>query len=138
MRPTGRSQPGTGSEYAPHVVRRHSIVAVLALATLLVGCGSERWEVLTNSGGVLDCPSDTILYVMMDGAIHSAGAATAAEGLDRIGEDSGRPTGNPAVEVSAGDFVIFAFLDDSGNRVGRVMVRLHLGGWFVQWTERCG
>ena len=126
--------------YRPTIERmctRNLTVIVLLLAAI-AACSGEVREIATNSGGVLDCDSDTVLYVMMDAAIHTGGAASAEDALEEIGDVSGRPPGEPTAERSGEQSVVFTFRDSDGRRTGRAMVEKYSGGWFVQSTERCG
>ena len=126
--------------YRPTIERMHTrtLIVIALLVSVLSACSGEFREVVTNSGGVLDCNSDTVLYVAMDAAIHTGGAANAEDAIEQIGEVSGRPPGEPTVERVGEQSAVYTFRDNDGRRTGRAMVEKHSGGWFVQSTERCG
>lgn len=107
----------------------------VALVLVMAACGpGERSEVVTNSGGILDCPSDAIQYTYLSMDTSQPGGETPVGSLQQIGVDSGLPEGTPR-EESPGMLV---FEDSSGNRVGRVETNRFDTGWFVESTERCG
>jgi hypothetical protein len=113
-----------------------ALVALLALGS----CGDSIREVQTNGGGTLDCPSDTVLYAVVD-PTPEAGEPTPAEALAALtsASDPPVPSGRPEVASESDDEVVYLFTDSDGHRVGRVIVRRPLEtGWSVVATERCG
>ncbi len=119
------------------MVRRMLALSVLAL--LLGACGvGSRPEVQTNSGGVLDCPSSTILYAMVDSDISQPGAASPLDAAAAgIGSEF-MPEGIPSLESESANQAIALVVDFEGNRVGRVLLVRHESGWHLQSTEACG
>jgi hypothetical protein len=114
----------------------------VALAALLVlgSCGDSIREVPTNGGGILDCPSDTVLYAVVD-PTPEAGAPTPAEALAALTSASVPPvpSGIPEVASESDHEVAYLFTNSDGHRVGRVIVRRPFeAGWSVVATERCG
>jgi hypothetical protein len=115
------------------------VVTVVAASVLVGACGPAiRTEVRTNSGGVLDCPSDTVEYSHFDYGPDAQGSATAIGALRVLTPDLGLPLGAPLVETEEDDTTTFVFTDDDGNRLGRASAVQMDGGWVVEETERCG
>ncbi len=113
--------------------------SAVVVALLLSACGpSSRLEVETNSGGVLDCPSETILYAMVDGDLSKPGATTPLEAAAAWIGGEFLPDGIPSIESESGNRAIVVIVDFDGNRVGRVLMVHHETGWFVQSTAACG
>lgn len=112
---------------------------LLAVFVLVGACSSgTRAEVPTNSGGVLDCTSQTIDYAHFDYGPDAAGSATPADALTVLTSGTGLPPGAPRVETEDGDTTVFVYTDDAGDRLGRASVDRLQGGWVVMWTEHCG
>ena len=71
----------------------------VALVLVMAACGpGERSEVVTNSGGILDCPSDVIQYTYLSMDTSQPGGETPVGSLQQIGVDSGLPEGTPREE----------------------------------------
>lgn len=110
---------------------------LLVMLLALAACSGDLSEVDTNSGGTLDCPSDTVLYASID-PVPSASTPTPSEALGLVGDEF-LPPGTPDVESQNEQEAVFLFRDTDGNRVGRVIVAERGGtGWLPQATERCG
>ena len=131
--------------------RWEATVAGVALCIfLLAGCSAaddrveeateDRVEVTTLSGHTLDCPGEEWAYLAGGGPdIEEAiGPASAQEALEQL-SDLDRPPGEPIVEEASPTEAVYLFLDDAGNRLGVVGMRLYPGrGWFVVLMEKCG
>jgi hypothetical protein len=120
-----------------------TLVVVLVLCAVFAaascGSGDARREVQTPRGNVLDCIDDQIAYTAgVDPPIAEAvGWDEPEQALAAYG-DLDRPPGTPGVETTSDTEVVFVFTNPSGDRLGRVGVRLWPGGWFVGWAEKCG
>lgn len=113
--------------------------AVVLVVLLLSGCGaSARHEVRSNNGGVLDCPSSTILYAMVDGDLSRPGASSPLEAAAVWIGGEFLPEGIPSVDSQSGDRAAVVIVDRAGYRLGRVLLADHESGWYVQSTEACG
>jgi hypothetical protein len=120
--------------------RKVSWGAILAMLVAAGSCGGSIREVRTNSGGILDCRSETVAYVFLDSS-PEAGSAVPADALAVLAPDSVPPVppGTPEVESASDLKVIYLYTDSEGRRVGRVVVEKPFGaGWSVTRTERCG
>ena len=116
---------------------------------LLAGCSpaedrveaatEDRVEVTTLSGHTLDCPGEEWSWFEGGPDIEEAiGASSAQEALEQL-SDYARPPGEPTVEEASPTEAVFLFLDDAGNRLGLVGMRLYPDrGWFVVLMEKCG
>jgi len=112
--------------------------AMIALIALAGGCGgAERSEVRTNSGFILDCPSDTVLYFGITPTVEG-GAATPDDALARVTGDP-LPPGAPEVEFGTPGQVVYVFTDSEGHRLGRVIIGQPFDTrWSALQAERCG
>ena len=112
--------------------------AIVAVVTAAGACGgSDLSEVQTNSGGILDCPSDTVLYATWDPVL-GPGSSLPGEALSVLAADR-MPLGTPQMESESTREVVYVYTDADGHRLGRVMVgRPYDTGWFATRTERCG
>lgn len=111
---------------------------LLALGLLATGCGpSPRSEVQTNSGGILDCPTDTILYAMFDSDVTQPGEASPIAAAAEYIDSEWLKDGLPRLEGDAEGRAAVTIVDWEGNRVGRALVVEHDSGWHVQATESC-
>jgi hypothetical protein len=112
----------------------YGIAVMVAMAT--ASCSAGLSEVQTNSGGTLDCPSDSVRYAAID-PVPSAAAASPAEALAVLGDDL-VPPGISEVESETAHGVVYLDRDTDGNRLGRVIVEEREGtGWLPVGTERC-
>lgn len=116
---------------------RASIALAVALAATSCGAG-PRSEVVTNNGGVLDCPSDTIEYFHFDRSFEASGAPTSAAAIESLTPDLGLPPGTPTAEIEEPSATVFVYTDSEGSRLGRVFVSKPETGWFIERIERCG
>ena len=127
-----------------------TVAGVALCIFLLAGCSAaddrveaateDRVQVTTLSGHTLDCPGEEWAYLAEGGPqIEEAiGAASAQEALEQLRDDL-RPPGEPTVEEASPTEAVYLFLDDAGNRLGVVGMRLYPGrGWFVVLSEKCG
>lgn len=98
-----------------------------------------RRVVPTPWGNVLDCVDEQIAYTAgVDPPIAEAvGWDEPEQALAAYGELD-RPPGTPGVETASDTEVVFVFTNPSGDRLGRVSVRLWPRGWFIGWAEKCG
>lgn len=113
--------------------------AVTVVAVLLSACGpGARSEVRTNSGGSLDCPSQTILYAMLDSDVSQPGASSSLEAATKMIGSEFLPDGVPRLESPAGDGGAVVVVDEAGNRVGRVLAVHFDSGWHIKSLESCG
>ncbi|HSJ72646.1 MAG TPA: hypothetical protein VLA29_13485 [Acidimicrobiia bacterium] len=113
---------------------------LILLIVLLASCsdGGSRIEAPTPSGRTLDCPDELIAYSVSDLMEEVMGADTAQEALDAL-PDPDRPRGESVVEEQSPDEIVFLFVDNDENRVGRVGVgSRNERGWFITWQEKCG
>jgi hypothetical protein len=111
--------------------------SILAVVTALSACGSQLSEVQTNSGGILDCSSDTVSYAMIE-PVPEAGSSAPDGALAGLGDDL-VPPGTPQVESQSLREVVFVYTDPDGHRLGRVIVgRPYDTGWLPTQVERCG
>ena len=93
-------------------------LALLAILLITAACGpAARMEVGTNSGGLLDCPSETVEYAVFDYGADATGSATPVGALAIE-----LPTGIPQAVSEGDEAVVFEVIDESDNRVGRAMV----------------
>ena len=117
---------------------RNLIGLVLGVVMLSAACGStEVREVVTNSGGVLDCASDSIQYTMVDSDVSRPGAASPVDAAAVFVGGEFTPDGTPEVESEAGSRAVVLVRDGDGNRVGRVLMIRHPSGWHVNAIEGC-
>jgi hypothetical protein len=125
---------------------RGTLVAMLVLLVLsscssgetLIEAESEaRIEVQTRSG-TLDCPDELISSSIGEFLEDAVGADSAQEALDKL-PSWAPPRGEPGVENQEPEETVFLFLDDDGNRLGRVGTASPTDrGWFVLWIDKCG
>ena len=114
------------------------LLILLVLGLLAAGCGpSPRSEVRTNSGGILDCPTDTILYAMFDSDVTSPGESTPIAAAAEFIDSEVLKDGLPRLEGEPDGRAAVSIVDFEGNRVGRALVVEHESGWHVQATESC-
>lgn len=110
---------------------------IAALAASVSGCGRGLSEVQTNSGGLLDCPSDTVLYFNVTPTV--AGGSSTADGALTTLVGNPLPPGTPQLESARPGEVVYVYTDSEGHRLGRVILRQpHDADWSVLQTERCG
>ena len=111
-----------------------AVPALLAILLITAACSpAARMEVATNSGGLLDCPSESVVYAVYDYGADASGSPTPAVAV-AIEFDAGVPQS----ESEGDEAVVFEVTDDDNHRVGRAMVIRLDNGWVVRWTERCG
>ena len=128
-----------------------TVAGVALCIFLLAGCSAaddrveaateDRVAVTTLSGHTLDCPGEEWDYWAEGGPqIEEAiGASSAQEALEQQLGDLDRPPGEPTVEEASPTEAVYLFLDDAGNRLGVVGMRLYPDrGWFVVLMEKCG
>lgn len=117
---------------------RRWVLTVVVAAVLTTACSSpDPHEVQTNSGGILDCRSDTVWYAAVSPNLGTPGAATPDGALSAPGSELA-PPGEPTVESEATTRVVFVYLDAGGHRTGRVTVdRISNAGWYLTHVERC-
>lgn len=119
------------------------IGAVTTVAMLVVAAyGGSSTENLTqirsNSGGLLDCSSETVQYSIFEPAVTAGGSSTPTDVLSLLTPDLGLPPGTPQLESETGTEAVFLFTDTEGHRLGRAVVGQLDTGWFILRTERCG
>lgn len=120
-------------------MKRWLLAGVLvALAASVSGCGgAERSAVRTNSGGTLDCPSDTVAYFSITPSLE--GGAATPDGALALLEGDPLPPGTAQVESEGTSEVVYVYTDSEGHRLGRVMVgQPYDTDWSALQTERCG
>lgn len=118
-------------------MRGRRVVAAVIVLTAFSACGDARSEVVTNNGGVLDCPSLAIEYAHFDRSPEAPGSSTPTRAAALLTPDLGLPPGTPTMESEGPASVVFIYTDGEGNRLGRVFVSNHDTGWFVDEVERC-
>jgi hypothetical protein len=138
--PSSDTPPGhcavDGDIYNNDAMRQLLILLVLGLLT--AGCApSSRSEVRTNSGGILDCPSDTILYAMFDGGVTGPGEPSPIAAAAKFIDGEWLKDGLPRLENESNGTAAVTIVDWEGNRVGRALVVEHDSGWHVRATESC-
>lgn len=111
--------------------------AVVALAAVVSTCGATRTEVRTNSGGILDCRSETVEYEVFDRSLEARGSPSPEGMLAALSWDLGEHPGELRVESESNDEVAFVYIGADGSRLGRVVVVRVDTGWFIQRTEHC-
>jgi hypothetical protein len=113
------------------------VCVAFVAAVVMSACSAQVSEVRTNSGGTLDCPSETILYAAIN-PVPDAAASSPGEALALLGDDF-TPPGVPVAESEGAQQTVFLYRDSDGHRQGRVIVvRGDSDGWLPQATERCG
>lgn len=128
--------PATARTYQNGVMRRLLILLVLGL--FVAGCGpNPRSEVRTNSGGILDCPTDTILYAMFNNDVPGPGEPTPIAAAAVFIDSEWLKDGLPRLEGEPDGTAAVSIVDWEGNRVGRALVVEHDSGWHVQAIESC-
>lgn len=118
-----------------------SRMLVLLCVALLMGCSgpADHVEVPTPSGRTLDCPGEEVAYFVSQPDLVGAIGASSGRGAMESLHDLDRPAGEPIVEETSSTETMFLFLDDAGNRLGRVGTRFYPDqGWFVVLMEKCG
>ncbi|MCP3996518.1 MAG: hypothetical protein GY722_15900 [bacterium] len=114
------------------------LLILLVLGLLATGCGpSPRSEVRTNSGGVLDCPTDTILYAKFNSDVTQPGEPSPIAAAAELIDSEWLKDGLPRLEAEPDGTAAVSIVDWEGNRVGRALVVEHDSGWYVQATESC-
>ena len=91
----------------------------------------------TNSGGILDCPNETILYAMFDADVSQPGESTPIAAAAEFIDSEFLKDGLPRLEGEPGGSAAVSIVDWEGNRVGRALVVEHDNGWHVRATESC-
>lgn len=118
-------------------MRRVGLAAVIVIVVVGSSCSPRVSEVRTNSGGTLDCRSDTVLYAAID-PVPEAAVPSPADALALLGDDL-VPPGTPEMESESSAEIAFVYRDSDGRRLGRVIVERQGGsGWLPTRTERCG
>lgn len=117
---------------------RRIITVILVTAFLGTACSSpELREVQTNTGGVLDCPADTVWHASVSPNLGSPGAAQPAGALPEAGSELA-PPGEPQLESETPAKAVFVYVDADRHRTGRVTVEQISGtGWYLTSAERC-
>ena len=103
----------------------------------MLGPGA-RSEVRTNSGGTHDCPSEIVPLGMFDSDVSQTGASSALEAAAEMVGGEFVPESVPRLESAADDGGVVVVVDESGNRLGRVLAVEYDSGWHVQSVESCG
>jgi hypothetical protein len=118
-------------------LKRHLSATLGMLSIALSACGGAISEVRTNSGGVLDCPSDTVRYTVIDPAPGNA-APTPDDARSRLAEAL-VPPGTPQLGSESPVRAVYVYIDEDEHRVGRVIVHNRSDDkWFATEIERCG
>jgi hypothetical protein len=108
---------------------------------VVAACGGSSdgnlTQVRSNSGGFLDCSSETVQYSIFEPAVTAGGSSTPSDVLSLLTPDQGLPPGTPTIESETGAEVVFLFTDGDGHRLGRAVVGQLDTGWFILRTERC-
>jgi hypothetical protein len=75
---------------------------------------------------------------MFGNDVSQPGASSALKAAAEMIGGEFLPEGVPRLESPASDGGAVVVVDESGNRVGRVLAVHHDSGWYVQSVESCG